>query len=165
MRWALRGGEQSIGGGMGEMGESEASLAILCLMGLLSRVNPTLSGPWSSWNSDLVATLVGVVNLIGVRRPPSSQIFALWARVISSSSTSSAWKPISASSSSTFPISSIIKFQPLASKRGCQFTQWRLSLAGRSRHAMPRALQYRKNLLDSALFINFWGWAITLNDI
>ena len=25
--------------------------------------------------------------------------------------------------------------------------------------------EYRKNLLDSALIINFWGWAITLNDI
>ena len=24
---------------------------------------------------------------------------------------------------------------------------------------------YRKNSLDSALIINFWGWAITLNDI
>ena len=35
----LGGGEQSIGGGMGDVGDSEASLAILCLMGLLSRVS------------------------------------------------------------------------------------------------------------------------------
>ena len=80
MRWALRGGEQSIGRGMGDVGDPEASLAILCLMGLLSRVNPTLSGPWSSWNSDLGTTLVVGVDLIVGRRPPSSQIFALWAR-------------------------------------------------------------------------------------
>ena len=47
----------------------------------------------------------------------------------------------SASSSSTFPMSSIIQFQPLESKRGCLLALWRLCEASSYRHAISRAPQ------------------------